>query len=144
MSPYVMMSLFFLGVCLFVAEVAGHPGRPPLWNLNEARNLFHLAEASSTVRDGVLTKTEVQQIFTAFDGNGDGRVTETEFTTYWQTKKLGNLQAAVYMFHRADTDNNGVLTVTPDLDRVFGYFDTDTNGKVSEAEFAVVWSSLTN
>ncbi|XP_067660666.1 uncharacterized protein [Haliotis asinina] len=139
-----MMTPFFLCACLFVAGVAGHPARPPLWDLNKARQLFQLAEKNNGVTDGVLTKTEVVRIFTAFDGNGDGRVTETEFTAYWQKKNLGDLQAAVYMFHRADTDNNGVLTVTPDLDRVFSYFDTDSNTKVSEAEFAVVWSSLTS
>ncbi|XP_046566591.1 probable calcium-binding protein CML10 isoform X2 [Haliotis rubra] len=144
MSPYEMLTLFLLGACIFVAGVVGHPARPPLLDLNKARHLFQLAEKNNGVTDGVLTKTEVVRIFTAFDGNGDGRVTETEFTGYWQKENLGDLQAAVYLFHRADTDNNGVLTVTPDLDRVFSYFDTDTNAKVTEAEFAVVWSSLTS
>ncbi|XP_046331993.1 uncharacterized protein LOC124115159 [Haliotis rufescens] len=121
----------------------GHPERPPLVDPTQARQLFHLAEMNRTA-DGFLTKLEVADIFTAFDGNGDGTIAEAEFTAHWQSRNLGSVLAAVYLFHRADTDQNGIITRTPDMDRVFSYFDLDDNGKVSEPEFVVVWASLTS
>ncbi|XP_046566574.1 uncharacterized protein LOC124275129 [Haliotis rubra] len=109
----------------------------------QARQLFHLAEMNRTA-DGFLTKAEVADIFSAFDVNGDGTIVESEFTAHWQSRNLGSVLSAVYLFHRADTDQNGIITRTPDMDRVFSYFDLDDNGKVSEPEFVVVWASLTS
>jgi len=56
---------------------------------------------------------------------GNDSISEDEFLVVWQEKTLGTAGNARTLFHHADTDNNGVLTKNPDLNRVFYYFDSN-------------------
>ena len=61
----------------------------------------------------------------AYDSTGDGNVDETEFVAHWTTLNLGDLQHAITLFHRADTDKDGNISRVPDFARLFYYFDRD-------------------
>ena len=56
---------------------------------------------------------------------GNGLVDETEFIARWTLLSLGDLEHAVTLFHRADTDNDGSISQDPDYKRLFYYFDRD-------------------
>lgn len=118
-----------------------HPGRPTIPDDPVARAIFMVAEANRTT-DGFLTADEMSDIFLKFDINGDGAVDETEFIAHWTLLNLGDLQHAVTLFHRADTNKDGRISRDPDYSRLFYYFDRDYDGKISEAEFVSVWFSL--
>ncbi|XP_052224122.1 uncharacterized protein LOC127839775 [Dreissena polymorpha] len=72
----------------------------------------------------------------------DGNIDETEFIAHWTLLKLGDLEHAVTLFHRADTDRNGEISKNPDFARLFYYFDRDGDHKIAESEFLAVWYSL--
>ncbi|OWF52600.1 uncharacterized protein LOC110447575 [Mizuhopecten yessoensis] len=127
--------------CAVLCGVLCHPGRPALPDSPEARKLFRLAEQNRT-NDGFLTKAEVDDIFTDFDLDMDGSVEETEFLKVWAEKHLGTPESGRTLFHHADTDGDDTLSLTPDLARVFYYFDRNQDTKVSQAEFVTVWVEM--
>nr|KAG5712579.1 hypothetical protein BaRGS_011553 [Batillaria attramentaria] len=104
--------------------VLGHPERPPILDPAKARELFHFAEANRTA-DGTLTTQEVDEIFSDFDLDGDNQIQQLEFVRGWIKQGLGDEVGAAFLFSRADTDGDGSISVDPDLQRVFGYFDID-------------------
>ncbi|KAK3088638.1 hypothetical protein FSP39_021691, partial [Pinctada imbricata] len=116
----------------------GNPGLPdsPI-----AHKVFAAAERNRT-QDGYLTHDEMNDIFKTFDNNNDGLVDEQEFIYVWKDRHLGELSHAVTLFHHADTDRDDFISKTPDLERVFYYFDRDQDGRVSEQEFVLIWVSL--
>ncbi|WAR31273.1 hypothetical protein MAR_033815 [Mya arenaria] len=57
-------------------------------------------------------------IFSKFDMNGDGEIDETEFIAHWTLLHLGDLEHAVTLFHRADTDKDGAISRDPDYTRL--------------------------
>ncbi|XP_033732420.1 insoluble matrix shell protein 5-like [Pecten maximus] len=130
-----------LTACAVLCCVFSHPERPALPDSPEARELFRLAEQNRT-SDGFLTKAEVYDVFTDFDINMDGSIDETEFLTVWKAKDLGTPESGMTLFHHADTDRDDVLSITPDMDRVFYYFDRNQDAKVSQAEFVTVWVEM--
>jgi hypothetical protein len=56
---------------------------------------------------------------------GNGEVTHIEFRDHWVAKGLGDEMAAGFLFSRADTDMDGIITMSPDMERLFTYFDMD-------------------
>ncbi|XP_076436917.1 uncharacterized protein LOC143276297 [Babylonia areolata] len=133
---FVCLQACFIGVQL-------HPERPPMMDPTEARQLFKVAETNRTA-DGQLTHSEVDDIFSVFDENGDNLVTQAEFRTIWLSRELGDEVSADYLFARADTDQDGSITQFPDMQRVFQYFDVNGDGKVNEMEFVIIWNSLSS
>jgi len=138
---YQILSLTCLAV--IIIGVSCHPTRPGIPDDPKARLIFQTAEANRTT-DGFLTEVEMSDIFTRFDLNLDGNVDETEFVAHWTTLDLGDLNSAITLFHRADTDRNGSISKVPDFSRLFYYFDRDSDGKISEGEFVTVWFSLSS
>jgi hypothetical protein len=55
----------------------------------------------------------------------DQCIDETEFIAHWTNLKLGDLDAAIRLFHHADTDRDGCIEKDPDYSRLFYYFDRD-------------------
>ncbi|KAK7094738.1 uncharacterized protein [Littorina saxatilis] len=142
-----MISLRFALVLLagtFLGCVLSHPERPALLDPAKARELFALAQGNGTAKDGVLSTAEVEAIFANFDMDGDSQVRRQEFVNVWTHKGLGDIVSANFLFARADTDSDGTISASPDLSRVFKYFDLNGDGTVSEMEFVVVWSSLSH
>ncbi|KAL4218582.1 hypothetical protein ACF0H5_021172 [Mactra antiquata] len=132
-------------ICLLALIVGSemHPSRPTIPDDPKARAIFMIAEMNRTA-DGFLTKDEMSDIFIKFDLNGDGIIDETEFIAHWTLLSLGDLDHAVTLFHRADTDRDGRISKNPDYSHLFYYFDRDMDGKISEAEFVSVWFSLSS
>merc|ERR1719310_1038009 len=116
--------LFAACLQAFLIGVQLHPERPPMMDPTEARRLFKVAETNRTP-DGRLTHSEVSDIFTVFDEDGDNLVTKAEFKAIWLSRELGDEVAADYLFARADTNQDGSITEFPDMQRVFQYFDID-------------------
>ncbi|XP_041371337.1 probable calcium-binding protein CML34 [Gigantopelta aegis] len=131
-------------VQFYMSGVPASPGRPPLgaW-VQQARILFHMVVNSNST-DASLTMPQIEYIFSKFDQNRDGRISESEFSQVWVHKGLGVQSSATFLFHHADTDSNGFISNNPDLARVFHYFDLDGNGKVNEPEFVITWAGLTH
>jgi len=136
--------LFVLLTATLFGCVLCHPERPSLIDPGKARELFHLAEGNVTNPNGLMDAAEVAEIFSLFDLDGDNQVERGEFIQEWTDKGLGSLVSANYLFSRADTDQDGAITSSPDMGRVFHYFDLNGDGDVSEMEFVVVWSSLSH
>ncbi|XP_060594017.1 insoluble matrix shell protein 5-like isoform X1 [Ruditapes philippinarum] len=130
-------------VAVWLSSVQCHPGRPVIPDDPLARAIFMVAETNRTP-DGFLTVDEMSDIFMKFDINGDGIVDETEFIAHWSILHLGDLDHAITLFHRADTNKDGRISREPDYTRLFYYFDRDMDGKISEAEFVNVWFSLSS
>ncbi|XP_060071211.1 uncharacterized protein LOC132551119 [Ylistrum balloti] len=130
-----------LVACAVLCGVLSHPDRPALPDSPEARELFRLAEQNRT-NDGFLTEAEVDDIFTDFDLDMDGDVNEAEFLQVWKDKHLGTPESGMTLFRHADTDQNDVLSRTPDMSRVFYYFDRNQDSRVSQAEFVTVWIEM--
>ncbi|XP_052787747.1 uncharacterized protein LOC128222712 [Mya arenaria] len=133
--------LSVLCVLTLALSVLSNPGRPEIPDDPVARHIFLTAEANRTI-DGFLTEDEMADIFSKFDLNGDGEIDETEFIAHWTLLHLGDLEHAVTLFHRMDTDKDGAISRNPDFVRLFYYFDRDVDDKISEAEFITVWFSL--
>merc|ERR1712098_68713 len=133
-----------MGAFFIVSErcAYGHPTRPAMLNPTKARELFALVVGSAPSR--LLSQVQVTEVFTTFDIDGDQRVSRPEFLTVWKTKGLGDDISANYIFGRADTNRDGFIDVSPDLDRVFQYFDLNGDGTVSEMEFVVEWVALSS
>ncbi|XP_025114326.1 uncharacterized protein LOC112576236 [Pomacea canaliculata] len=133
-------------VCAFVALfglLQAHPERPPLTDPGQARVLFKEV-VQSEGSTGNLTVTNLIHIFKLFDTDGDNQVARAEFVAKWQALKLGDAMSAIFLFQHADTDGDGILSMDPDLPRVFKFFDLNGDGVVSEPEFVVAWSSLSS
>ena len=58
--------------------------------------------------------------------SGNGAIDETEFVAHWTSLNLGDLEHAITLFHRADTDKNGQISKNPDFARLFYYFDRNS------------------
>ena len=56
-------------------------------------------------------------------GPGDSLVERPEFIARWISKGLGDAVSASFLFAHADTDQDGSISNSPDLNRVFKYFD---------------------
>ena len=56
-------------------------------------------------------------------GPGDSLVERPEFIARWISKGLGDAESASFLFAHADTDHDGSISNSPDLIRVFKYFD---------------------
>ncbi|KAH3797949.1 uncharacterized protein LOC127838141 [Dreissena polymorpha] len=130
-----------LGLFVLIMGIHSHPERPNIPVDPVAQAIFQTAEANRTP-DGFLTQEEMTEIFQRFDMNADGNIDETEFIAHWTLLKLGDLEHAVTLFHRADTDRNGEISKNPDFARLFYYFDRDGDHKIAESEFLAVWYSL--
>ncbi|XP_060597169.1 uncharacterized protein LOC132751075 [Ruditapes philippinarum] len=138
-------TLFTVLFCLFGTwkEVSCNPGRPVIPDNQDAARIFSIAEANrNTTADGYLSLEEMGDIFHNFDINDDQCIDETEFIAHWTNLKLGDLDAAIRLFHHADTDRDGCIEKDPDYSRLFYYFDRDGDGKISEMEFKRVWYGL--
>ncbi|KAJ8300664.1 hypothetical protein KUTeg_022183 [Tegillarca granosa] len=132
--------LIITNVFLFIS-IYSHPARPSLPDSPEARLIFNAAERNRTP-DGFITRDEMQDIFHVFDENGDGLVDQTEMVDIWRSRQLGNTSHALTLFQNIDTDGDSFITEVPDISRTFIYFDRNEDGKISEEEFVIVWTSL--
>ncbi|XP_013386798.1 calmodulin-like protein 5 [Lingula anatina] len=94
-------------------------------------------------KDGELTEKELENVFLAFDTNGNGQITKQEFEDVWVKKlNLGPKIMADELFNKADIIDNDYLD-HEDLKLVFKAFDFDGDKSVSLNEFLTKWGSLT-
>lgn len=90
--------------------VLGNPGRPAIPDDPNAAKIFQVAEQQrTTAPDGFLSVEEMAEIFKNFDMNGDQCIDLAEFVSHWKSLHLGDLDAAVTLFHHADTDRDGCI-----------------------------------
>ena len=53
---------------------------------------------------------------------------------HWTSLNLGDLEHAITLFHRVDTNRDGQISQEPDFARVFYYFDRNSRYlKISQA-----------
>ncbi|XP_069119425.1 uncharacterized protein [Argopecten irradians] len=103
--------------------------------------LFDKADSDGS---GVLSRSELDNIFLAFDVNHDQEVTESEFVNDWTVLyNLGAPVEAQTLFVKADTNDDGHLT-TADLPEIFAYFDMNGDNSINLDEFLTQWGDLKN
>lgn len=55
----------------------------------------------------------------------DGVIRVDEFIIDWNSRNLGESSRTVKFFYNLDTNGDGVITMDPDLPRIFHFFDRD-------------------
>ncbi|KAL3882789.1 hypothetical protein ACJMK2_029152 [Sinanodonta woodiana] len=131
--------MFFLLFCIFTG-IHSNPGKPTIPDDSNVRKLFQAVEGNSTA--GYITEDRVHELFFQFDLNGDGHVSEQEFLKEWSILNLGREDHASFLFQQVDTDRDGQLSQNPDISRVYSFFDTNGDHRVSEDEFLTIWYSI--
>nr|XP_034303932.1 uncharacterized protein LOC105342156 isoform X1 [Crassostrea gigas] len=109
---------------------------------SEPQREYILFEKVDHDLSGCLDRSEVDNIFLAFDTDHNQEVTRTEFENDWLTLyQLGNAREANLLFNKADANGDGHLTHT-DMPLIYSYFDMNSDGCVDMNEFLTQWGDL--
>lgn len=130
------MKLFFLvASCLLVG---GHAQNQNLDMFGLINLLYIKADIN---RDGILTETELADIWHGFDSDGDGIITPAEFIPTWEDLTGMGQELTTAYFYLADLDDNGNIEST-DLHAIYLRFDLNGDGSVAAEEFNLKWQEL--
>ncbi|XP_062620029.1 uncharacterized protein LOC134281608 [Saccostrea cucullata] len=109
---------------------------------SEPQREYILFEKVDHDLSGCLDRSEVDNIFLAFDVDHNQEVTRVEFENDWVTAyHLGNAREANLLFTKADTNGDGHLTHA-DMPLIYTYFDMNSDGCVDMNEFLTQWGDL--
>lgn len=84
-----------------------------------------LFERSDANKDNILTHNEFSKFFSSFDTNGDHSVTRSEFEHGWTSSGFGTSTEADTLFAALDTDHDGRITASHDLNSRFTALDVN-------------------
>nr|KAG5700945.1 hypothetical protein BaRGS_034230 [Batillaria attramentaria] len=103
-----------------------------------------LFKAIDDNNDGHITKAEFDAHASDLDVDGNGEVTEQEFTQVWgsvtQHPGYMNIHAAELLFESVD-GGTGAISLS-NIDVLYAAFDTDGNGDVGLEEFLEEWHKV--
>ncbi|PVD22114.1 hypothetical protein C0Q70_17918 [Pomacea canaliculata] len=91
--------------------------------------------------DGVISRSELDSVYTGFDRNRDKVISQTEFTSLWTAITQMTQEEATAFFLLADLDDNEQID-SNDLSAIYQRFDLNGDGNVQAEEFNLKWQQL--
>ncbi|XP_046376295.2 uncharacterized protein LOC124149006 [Haliotis rufescens] len=89
--------------------------------------------------DQTFTIDELRYSYNAYDADGDGVVTRTEYTTFTAHLNPEMFDLTHALYDNFDADKDDVLTLF-DFNALFKLMDNNENGRVSQKEYVHWWT----
>ncbi|KAJ8300728.1 hypothetical protein KUTeg_022247, partial [Tegillarca granosa] len=91
--------------------------------------------------DGMITQSELEDVYHGFDTDKNGKVSQTEFVTLWRAITGETEEQANAFFYLADINDDNIVD-QHDLAPLYQVFDLDGDGQVTANEFAKKWAGI--